>query len=96
LPLGLAYDPEWRNADLSAWQKARWHNGIDLARRGIVVPDKQVVCGHWHCSYGHALEGNGEEFGVNADYSPYYADGIIAIDACTAMSHKVNVLVIDD
>ena len=90
------YDPAWRDTTLDRWNKARWYNGIDAARAGILVPDKTVVCGHWHCSYGHYLDGAPEEFGAGADFSPYRADGVIAIDACTALSGKVNVLVVDD
>lgn len=56
-----------------------------------------IVCGHWHTSYGHSkYERKGTEFGEDADFSPYYGPGIIAIDACTAFSGKVNCLVIED
>ena len=60
-------------------------------------PHKLIVCGDWHCSYGHAkVEGKGTERGANADYSPYYGKGIIALDACTVLSKKVNCIVIKD
>jgi hypothetical protein len=40
---------------------------------------------------------NEPEFGEGADFSPYYYDDkLIAIDACTAYSGKVNVLVLED
>ena len=59
--------------------------------------NKTIVCGHWHTSYGHSkYEHKGTEFGEDADFSPYYAPGIIAIDACTAFSGMVNCLVIED
>ena len=59
--------------------------------------NKTIVCGHWHTSYGHSkYEHKGTEFGEDADFSPYYGPGIIAIDACTAFSGKVNCLVIED
>ncbi len=52
---------------------------------------------HWHASLGHAkYECRGSEHGEDADYSPYYGDGIIAMDACTARSRRVNVMVIED
>ena len=55
------------------------------------------MCGHWHASYGHSkFEGKGSEFKEDADFTPYQASGIIAIDACTAHSGFVNVLVLDD
>jgi hypothetical protein len=45
-----------------------------------------------HSKYEH----KGTEFGEDADFSPYYGPGIIAIDACTAFSGKSNCLVIED
>ena len=63
----------------------------------VVEPGKKIVCGHWHCSFGHAhYEKKGGEFDNNPDFSPYYGEGIIALDACTAFSKKVNCIVIDD
>ena len=60
-------------------------------------PGKTIVCGHWHCSYGHAsIQGKGDESGPFADYSPYYNEGIIAIDACTVISRKVNCIVLEE
>ena len=45
---------------------------------------KTIVCGHWHSSYGHSkFEGKRTEFGKDADFIPYAALGIIALDACT-------------
>lgn len=91
------YSPieDWRNASDGEWENARWINGMDAAR--TVKTGKTVVCGHWHSSYGHAvIEGKCSEFGDDADFSPYYGNGVIAIDACTAYSGKVNVLVVED
>jgi len=74
---------------------ARWINGMLAAR--TAQADKTVVCGHWHTSYGHSrLEKKCTEFGPDADFSPYYGSAIIALDACTVHSHKINVLVIED
>lgn len=86
---------DWREATENEWKKARWYNGIDASR--TAVERKTVVCGHWHASYGHALyEKKGSEFGPDADFSPYYGKGVIAIDACTGFSKKVNCIVIED
>lgn len=85
---------DWRNGD---WNVARWINGMEAAHYGITVPDKTVVCGHWHTSFGHCnYENSGSEFGDDADFSPYIAPGIIALDACTVHSHKVNCIVLED
>ena len=88
--------PDWRNAHESQWDNARWINGMEAAYHGITEPGKTIVCGHWHCSFGHAhYENNGDEF-ESPNFSPYYGDGIIALDACAAQSHKVNCIVIED
>lgn len=83
------------NAFACEWDQARWQNGIACARRGLTI-DKTVVCGHWHCSYGHAEVDGKPEFGDGADFSPFYAPGIIAIDGCTAVTGVVNIVVLDD
>ncbi len=89
------YGPDWRGAPEAEWVRARWTNGMDAA--GICPEGKTVVCGHWHASYGHAkYEHKGSEFGPDADHTPYYGSGIIAMDACTALSGKVNVLLLED
>ena len=92
---GYAYDPNWRGAGREAWRKARWYHGIDAAQQ--CDTGKTVLCGHWHCSYGHAIfEGKGSEFGHDADFSPYYGPGVVALDACTAYSGRVNLLILRD
>lgn len=92
------YNPDWRNANKKDWDAARWFNGMELAGLyNVVEINKQIICGHWHCSFGHYYFGVAEsEFGDHADFSPFYHDGIIAIDACTAHSGKVNCIVIED
>lgn len=95
-PKWLNWPPvaDWRNASGEAWREARWTNGMEAARR--MTEEKTVVCGHWHASYGHArLEGNGSEFGTDADFTPYYGRNIIAVDACTALSGIVNCIVLE-
>lgn len=89
--------PDWRNADEKMWNSARWINGMEAAHGGITESGKTIVCGHWHCSFGHSrYEHKGGEFEDNPDFTPYYADGIIALDAATPASHKVNCIVIED
>ena len=89
------YDPDWRRASSENWREARWTNGMDAARS--CREDKTILCGHFHCSYGHAVyEHRGSEFGPDADFSPYRAPGVIALDACTAYSGRVNMVVIRD
>ncbi len=91
------YESDWRSRQLNEWDKARWLNGMAAAYNKVIEPNKTIVCGHWHTSYGHsAIEGKCSEFGEDADFSPYTAKGIIALDACTVHSHKVNCIIIED
>ena len=85
----------WRHVGKSMRAAARWKNGMEEAAMGT-IRGKTIVCGHWHTSYGHAvLEGKGSEFGDDADFSPYVGKGIIALDACTAHSNQINVIVLE-
>ena len=92
------FNKNWRKSTITDWENARWMNGMDMAERyGIIEQDKTIVCGHWNASYGHSkFEQKCSEFEDDADFSPYYGNGIIAIDACTAHSGLVNCIVIDD
>lgn len=88
---------DWLHADEKKWIEARWANGMLAAYHGIIEEGKTIVCGHWHTSFGHFYyENEGTEFDENANFNPYYAKGIIALDACTAFSGKVNCIVIED
>ena len=88
---------DWRNAESKAWDKARWINGMEAAHSGVIENNKTIVCGHWHCSFGHSrYENDGGEFDNNPNFNPYYAKGIIALDACTPVSKKVNCIIIED
>lgn len=99
------YNPDWRHAHYSEWEQSRWLNGVDMARNGFIEPGRTIVCGHWHCSYGHMIDDmkkNGvensvvKEFGDTAIWEPYYGDGIIALDRCVAHTNEINVLVLED
>lgn len=71
----------------------------------VRIPGKTIVCGHYHTSWGHTYIHNvGVEFpedyfttfpGDFCDHKmhtePFVDEGIVALDACTAYSHKVNV-----
>ena len=87
-----------KSATDAEWAEARWENGISMAVEcGAIIPNKTIVCGHWHTSFGHKLVGKiKNEFGADEDFSPFYANGIIALDACTSHSKKINCIVIDD
>ena len=92
------YKPDWRECNDVEWESARWINGIERAQDGIIELGKTIVCGHWHCSLGHSYDSKGEisEFGSDAIWEPWYHEGCIAIDRCTAHTGEVNVLVLED
>ena len=99
---GGIYNKNWRDADLEDWRGARWLNGMNQWKQGIVEPGKTIICGHWHCSWGWSYirqerkefpDKNREDW--QKSFEPFVDDGIIAIDACTAYSGKVNVAVLE-
>ena len=92
------YDSEWRTARKERWQKARWANPVEMHRYEIYEPNKTIVCGHWHCSalWHEQNPDVYEEFGDKANFEPFITKNMIAIDACTTYSHKVNVIVLED
>lgn len=89
------YIEDWRNANDVEWDYAMWGNPYDMIEKGL-LPNKTIVFGHWHCSTGWAKSKEYTEFGKDAKFDPYYGDGFISIDACTAYSGKCNVIVLED
>lgn len=90
-----AYNKDWKNATPKEWERARWLNGMELANMGIRVKNKRVVCGHWNVGWGwYNIKHKG--FGEYTLFDIYKNTGIVAIDACTAYSHKINCFVIEE
>ena len=93
-----SYIPNWREANKEQWEAARWDNGMRCWEQGVREPNKVIVCGHWHCSYGnyniHHL-GSGE-YCEDAHFEPFVDEGIIALDGCTRYSKRSNVIVLED
>lgn len=90
------FNPNWRTASQKEWDAATWGNPFDVAAKGLNQTGKTIVFGHWHCSTGWAQAEGRSEFDVDAKFDPYYGDGFIAVDACTAYSKQVNVIVLED
>ena len=80
----------WREAHHSDWEEARWGNPFKLAKRGL-LPDKTLVFGHWGTYEQRPKDYEGEDL-----FDPIYGDGYIGIDATTALSGQVNVVVLED
>ena len=96
LNISYKYIEDWRNATNSLWEEAMWGNPFYLAAQGLNKTGKTIVFGHFHASWPRAKYEGKPEFGYGSDFSPYYGDGYIALDACCAASGKINVVVIED
>ena len=87
---------DWRTAHQSEWDRAMWVNPLEMAMKGLGI-EKPIVSGHWHCSAGWSMKNGISEFKDDAIFDPfYYEDKLIMIDAGTAHTGKVNVLVLED
>lgn len=101
-----AYDvvDNYHTAEDWLWKDARWDNGMKMWQNPANrIESKTVICGHWHCSWGWSyLRREKKEWPQKNrkdwldSFEPFVDKGIIAIDACTAYSNKVNVLVIEE
>ena len=87
---------DWRNANDVEWEDAMWGNPFKLAEQDLNKTGKTIVFGHFHTSYQWSKDGKCSEFGVDADFNPYYGKDFIGIDGCTAYTGEVNVLVLED
>lgn len=89
------YKKDWRTSSKKKWEEAKWPNPYEMALQGLNKTNKVIVFGHFHTSYMHHICESTPEFGEGANFEPFYGDGFIGIDACTAYSHKVNVVVLE-
>ena len=82
----------WREADAGLWHSARYIEWQELHGVNDMLPEKTIVCGHrptrLACSFDPSRS--------MGDSSIYYGEKMIAIDAGTASSGRMNVLVIED
>lgn len=74
----------WETGD---WATARWINGMSAWGDGARLKGKTIFCGHWHTSWGHTELHNE----TVERFDPFIDEGIVALDACCAYSHKLNV-----
>lgn len=84
--------PMWRRAPDSEWRAARFCEWTKAYALGLVLKAKSIVCGHRPCAWGAYFDNSRSV----SDSSIFYADKMIAIDACTVNSKRVNVFVFED
>lgn len=86
-------DPNWRDGK---WEEASWLNGMDMWSKGISLQNKTIVCGHWHTAWGNTtLHHFPQGMQAYEYYVPFIDEGIIALDACTAFTNRVNCVVLE-
>jgi ASC-1-like (ASCH) protein len=83
---------DWRVAQRKTWEHARFLEWPKMYNGGALVKGKTVVCGH----RATCLASNFDMKRGARDFSIYKAEGLCAIDACTVLSHQVNVFVTED
>lgn len=87
-----ALTPEARKAaSPEAWEKARWVRWNERYVGQRPLADKILVLGHVPTWYASTFDGNRDK----KDFSIFCGNGMIAIDAGTADTQHINVLVIE-
>ena len=93
---------QWGECGTITWEQARWENGMDMWKRGVKLPGKTIICGHFHSSWGHShIHQDRKEFPARnredwqKSFEPFADDGIIAIDSCCAYSGFLNCIVLE-
>ena len=98
------YYPDWRNEKNPAlWLMATWGCPYKRYLEGSFKEEerkgKVLVCGHWHTSdfYNKLIPGSNMDIKKeNPIFKSEQYPGLIGLDACTALTHKVNVLIIKE
>lgn len=97
----LKYNPNWRtNSTELEWEESRWGCPWQQFSLGYFNEElkkgKKLVCGHWNTSdFFNNLDKPAEKRRFE-DCPIYNKNGLIGLDACTTLSGKVNVLVLDE
>ena len=89
---------EWDEIDDEMWENYfTWYNGMEKWSYHARVEGKTVICGHWNTSWGWMkLRGACMNmYDGDAIHDAFIDDGIVALDACTVVSHKVNCFVFE-
>lgn len=76
----------------AAWEKSRWIKWTEKYNGEKVLSDKILICGHMPTFYASRFDSNR----LNDCSDIFYGNGLIAIDAGTYDSKKINVLIIED
>jgi hypothetical protein len=87
------YESNWKE---KSFHDAIWVNGMEMWHRGVRVPGKTVVCGHWRTIWGNIeLHNMDPRSSVNQLCATFKDEGIICLDSSVPSSHFINVEVIE-
>lgn len=84
--------PDWRTADGASWKSARFSEWTSLRGINDMITEKTVVCGHRPTQLAAMFDSSRSM----DDSSIYYGKNLIALDAGTIRSARMNILVLDD
>lgn len=85
-------DKDWRNASNEQWSNARWTKWTDMYLDCDRLEGKTIVCGHVPSFFANKFDST--RYADNADI--FYGHKVIVVDAGTATSGQINVLMIED
>lgn len=100
-----SYKEDWRNSIDEEWQDAAWTCPWKLYEEGLFKQEEEkgkiLVCGHWHTSdfYQHLVPAYEHIINVESCHifrGTNWNKNIIGIDACTARTNRVNVLILSE
>ncbi len=83
---------DYKQASEEDWQKARWLRWSEEYNGERPLKDKTLVCGHMPVFIAKKFDYSRSM----GDTTTFYGNGIIALDAGTADSKKINVLVLEE
>lgn len=95
-PEEIGYREDWRNATQCEWLDATWGCPWKKAKLKWNKTGKTIICGHWHTS---DFFNNLTKQHKHPDDCPIFKSKrykLIGLDARTAASNKINVLVLNE
>lgn len=93
------YNPNWRECGSEEYaNEASWGCPWKKFKDGLfdeeIKNNKILVCGHWHTSDFFNVLAN--DYHSQRNNPIYVSKNLIALDACTALTHGVNILTIEN
>lgn len=92
LPEKIKASEELQRVNDNAWEQARWIKWTEKYDGDRPLAEKTLICGHMPTFYAKKFDKDRD----NNNSDIFYGNGLIAIDAGTFDSKRVNVLVLED